>query len=135
MGTFYLHTQEISSVAFIVSLPVGCLITNILIVNNFRDVDEDRNSNKKTLAVILGKEFTRWQYILLIMISYFTSIVLYYRFNFNLWIFLPIATIPISLILIKMLFTLKDEELNRTLELSAKFAGLYGLLLSIGLIL
>ncbi len=135
MGTFYLHTQEISSVAFIVSLPVGCLITNILIVNNFRDVDEDRNSNKKTLAVILGKEFTRWQYILLIMISYFTSIVLYYRFNFSLWIFLPIATIPISLILIKMLFTLKDEELNRTLELSAKFAGLYGLLLSIGLIL
>jgi 1,4-dihydroxy-2-naphthoate octaprenyltransferase len=135
MGTFYLHTQEISSVAFIVSLPVGCLITNILIVNNFRDVDEDRNSNKKTLAVILGKEFTRWQYILLIMISYFTSIVLYFRFNFSLWIFLPIATIPISLILIKMLFTLKDEELNRTLELSAKFAGLYGLLLSIGLIL
>jgi 1,4-dihydroxy-2-naphthoate octaprenyltransferase len=135
MGTFYLHTQEISAVAFIVSLPVGCLITNILIVNNFRDVDEDRNSNKKTLAVILGKEFTRWQYILLIMISYFTSIVLYFRFNFSLWIFLPIATIPISLILIKMLFTLKDEELNRTLELSAKFAGLYGLLLSIGLIL
>jgi 1,4-dihydroxy-2-naphthoate polyprenyltransferase len=135
MGTFYLHTQEISSVAFIVSLPVGCLITNILIVNNFRDVDEDRNSNKKTLAVILGKEFTRWQYILLIMISYFTSIVLYFRFNFSLWIFLPVATIPISLILIKMLFTLKDEELNRTLELSAKFAGLYGLLLSIGLIL
>jgi len=135
MGTFYLHTQEISFVAFIVSLPVGCLITNILIVNNFRDVDEDRNSNKKTLAVILGKEFTRWQYILLIMISYFTSIALYFRFNFSLWIFLPVATIPISLILIKMLFTLKDEELNRTLELSAKFAGLYGLLLSIGLIL
>jgi 1,4-dihydroxy-2-naphthoate polyprenyltransferase len=135
MGTFYLHTQEISAVAFIVSLPVGCLITNILIVNNFRDIDEDRNSNKKTLAVILGKEFTRWQYILLIMISYFTSIVLYFKFNFSLWILLPTATIPISLILIKMLYTLKDEELNRTLELSAKFAGLYGLLLSIGLIL
>ena len=135
MGTFYLHTQEISAVAFIASLPVGCLITNILIVNNFRDVDEDRDSNKKTLAVILGKEFTRWQYILLIMISYFTSFALYFSFDFSLWIFLPTATIPISLILIKMLFTLNGEELNRTLELSAKFAGLYGLLLSIGLIL
>jgi hypothetical protein len=34
-----------------------------------------------------------------------------------------------------MLYTLKGEELNKTLELSAKFAGLYGLCLSIGLML
>ena len=135
MGTYYLHTQEISSLAFIVSLPVGSLITNILIVNNFRDVEEDRNSNKKTLAVILGKEFTRWQYILLIIISYLTSFGLFFNFNFSLWIFLPVTTIPISVVLIKMLFTLKGEELNKTLELSAKFAGLFGLLLSVGLII
>ena len=134
MGTYYLHTQEISALAFVVSLPVGSLITNILIVNNFRDVEEDRNSNKKTLAVLLGKEITRWQYILLIIISYLTSFGLFFIFKFSPWIFLPIVTIPISMVLIKMLFTLKGEELNKTLELSAKFAGLYGLLLSIGLI-
>ena len=135
MGTYYLHTQEISSLAFLVSLPVGSLITNILIVNNYRDIEEDRNSNKKTLAVILGKEITRWQYIFLIIISYLTSFGLFFIFNFSPWIFLPIVTIPISIILIKMLFTLKGEELNKTLELSAKFAGLYGLLLSVGLII
>jgi len=135
MGTYYLHTQKITSLAFVVSLPVGSLITNILIVNNFRDVEEDRNSNKKTLVVILGKEITRWQYILLIIISYLTSFGLFFIFKFSLWIFLPIITIPISIVLIKMLFTLKGEELNKTLELSAKFAGLYGLLLSVGLII
>jgi len=43
--------------------------------------------------------------------------------------------LPIAMILMKMLYTLKGEELNKTLELSAKFAGLFGLLLSIGLIL
>jgi 1,4-dihydroxy-2-naphthoate octaprenyltransferase len=135
MGTYYLHTQEISTIALIVSFPVGSLITNILIVNNFRDVEEDRNSNKKTLAVILGKEITRWQYIFLIIISYLTSFGLYFIFKFSLWIFLPISTSPLSIVLVKMLFTLKGEELNKTLELSAKFAGLYGLLLSIGLII
>ena len=135
MGTYYLHTQEISALAFIVSLPVGSLITNILIVNNFRDVEEDRDSNKKTLAVILGKEFSRWQYILFIIISYLTSFGLYFIFKFSLWIFLPVSTIPLSIVLIKMLFTVKGEELNNTLELTAKFAGLYGLLLSVGLIL
>lgn len=135
MGTYYLHTEVISTLAFIVSLPVGSLITNILIVNNFRDVEEDRNSNKKTLTVILGKEFSRWQYIFFILISYLTSFSLYFIFNFSTWIFLPITTIPVSIILIRMLYTLKGEELNKTLELSAKFAGLYGLLLSVGLII
>ena len=135
MGTFYLHTQEISFLSFIVSIPVGALITNILVVNNFRDIEEDREANKKTLAVILGREFSRWQFIILILISYLTSFSLYFQFDFDFGIFLPFVTIPISFILMKMLYRLKGEELNKTLELSAKFAGVYGLCLSIGLIL
>lgn len=134
MGTYYLHTQEISLLSFIVSIPVGALITNILVVNNFRDVEEDTVANKKTLAVILGREFSRWQFIILNIISYLTSVVLYLKFDFNFWVLLPFVTIPISIILIKMLYNLKGEELNKTLELSAKFSGLYGLLFSIGLI-
>jgi 1,4-dihydroxy-2-naphthoate octaprenyltransferase len=135
MGTYYLHTQEISMIAFLVSVPVGALITNILVVNNYRDIEEDREANKKTLAVILGRPFSRWQFIFLILVSYITSTVLYLYFNYNLWIFLPFATLPLAIILIKMLYTLNGEALNKTLELSAKFAGLYGLLFSIGLIL
>jgi 1,4-dihydroxy-2-naphthoate octaprenyltransferase len=135
MGTFYLHTQEISLLSFIVSIPVGALITNILVVNNFRDIEEDRESNKKTLAVILGKVFTRWQFIVLIILSYLASAILFFQFNFNAWIFLPFITIPIAVSLIKMLYTLKGEELNKTLELSAKFSALYGLLFSVGLII
>lgn len=135
MGTFYLHTQEISILSFLVSIPVGALITNILVVNNFRDIEEDRDANKNTLAVILGRNFSRWQFILLIVISYLISFILYFQFNFNLWIFLPLATIPVSIILIRMLYRLRGEDLNKTLELSAKFAGLFGLLFAIGLIL
>lgn len=135
MGTFYLHTQEISLLALIVSIPVGALITNILVVNNFRDVDEDREANKNTLAVIMGKTFSKWQFIIMIAISYLTTIILLLKFNFDYWILLPFLTLPMATLLIKMLNTYKGEELNKTLELSAKFAGLFGLLLSVGLIL
>jgi 1,4-dihydroxy-2-naphthoate octaprenyltransferase len=135
MGTFYLHTQEISILSFIVSIPVGALITNILIVNNYRDIEEDREANKKTLAVILGRTFSRWQFIFLILFSYMTSAILHFHFSYNFWIFLPFATLPLAIILNKMLYTLSGEALNKTLELSAKFAGLYGLLFSIGLII
>lgn len=135
MGTFYLHTQEISLLALVVSIPVGALITNILVVNNFRDIEEDREASKITLAVLIGRNYTRWQFILLMTLSYLTIIMLHFHFNYSLWIFLPVITLPIAMILMKMLYTLKGEELNKTLELSAKFAGLFGLLLSIGLIL
>ena len=135
MGTFYLHTQEISLLSFVASIPVGALITNILIVNNYRDIEEDRKANKLTLAVLFGKTFTRWQYIILFLVCYLISIVLYFQFNYGFWIFLPYVTIPVTIILIKMLYTFKGEELNKTLELTARLAGLYGLLFSIGLII
>jgi 1,4-dihydroxy-2-naphthoate octaprenyltransferase len=135
MGTFYIHTQEISLLAVVVSIPAGALITNILVVNNYRDIEEDREANKKTLAVLMGRVFSRWQFILLVTLAYLTTILLHIYFNYSIWILLPLSTIPIAVILIKMFYTLNGEELNKTLELSAKFAGLFGLLFSIGLIL
>jgi 1,4-dihydroxy-2-naphthoate octaprenyltransferase len=135
MGTFYLHTQDISLLSFVASIPVGALITNILIVNNYRDIEEDREANKRTLAVLLGRTFTRWQYIVLIAICYLISLILNFQFNYSFWIFLPYLTIPLTIILVRMLYKYKGEELNKTLELTARFAGLYGLLFSIGLII
>lgn len=135
MGTFYLHTQEISILALIASIPVGSLITNILVVNNFRDIDEDHEANKNTLAVIFGRSFSKWQFIILMALSYLTSIILLLKFSYSYWILLPFLTLPLAALLVKMLNTLKGEALNKTLELSAKFAGLFGLLFSIGLIL
>ncbi|MDP4116682.1 MAG: 1,4-dihydroxy-2-naphthoate polyprenyltransferase [Bacteroidota bacterium] len=136
MGTYYLHTQEITLTSFLVSIPVGALITNILVVNNFRDVDEDRAANKFTLAVILGRTFSKYQLIISIMISYLIPLILFLQVKsdvFSGWIFLPLLSLPIAFTTIKMLYTLKGEALNKTLELTAKLSAIYGLLFSIGL--
>jgi 1,4-dihydroxy-2-naphthoate octaprenyltransferase len=135
MGTFYLHTQQFSFVSFLASLPVGALTTNILVVNNYRDIAEDKAAGKNTLAVVLGRSFSRWEFIILLFVSYAVSLILFLKYNFNFWIFLPYITIPFAIYLIRMLFELKGEALNKTLELTAKFAGIYGLLFSAGLIL
>ena len=135
MGTYYVQTHEFTSLSFLVSIPVGALITNILVVNNYRDIEEDRSANKNTLAVIFGKTFTRSQYILLLIASFIIPIVLFINYHFSYWIFLPCLTLPFGINLIKMLFTLEGTELNKALELSAKFSALFGTLFSIGLIL
>ena len=135
MGTFYLHTHEISFLAFIISVPVGAVTTNILVVNNYRDINEDKEAGKITMAVIIGKYFTKIEFIFLLVLCYTVSMILHLNFDYSYWVFLPYLTIPIAIVLTRMLMIYKDEELNKTLELSAKFSGIYGLLLSIGLIL
>lgn len=135
MGTYYLHHIEFTFTSFLVSIPVGALITNILIVNNFRDIEEDKLSGKNTLAVLLGKKFSQYQYIFFLLITYFIPFILYLKFNFNETIFLPYLGLPIAIILVKMIFSYQGQQLNKTLEVTAIFSALYGLLFSIGLIL
>lgn len=135
MGTYYLHTHEFNLLSFLISLPVGALTTNILIVNNYRDIDEDKSADKNTLAVILGRTFTRTEFMILMLISFIVPFFLFYFYDFRLWIFLPYITIPFAVIIVKMLFTMRGEQLNKTLELTAKFSALYGLLFAAGIIL
>lgn len=135
VGTYYLHAQQFTFLAFLISLPVGALITNILIVNNYRDIEEDKTAGKNTLAVLLGREFSRYEYVFFILISFFIPFLLHFKYDFNIWIFLPYITLPIAITLVKMIYALTGIQLNKTLELSAKFSALYGLLLSIGIIL
>lgn len=135
MGTYYLHTTEFTLLSFLISLSVGAVTTNILVVNNFRDIEEDRAAGKKTLAVYIGRSLTRFQFILFLLLCYIVLIILFAQYNFSYWIFLPFTTLPFAVLLIKMLFNFKGTELNKTLELTAKFSGIYGLLLAIGLII
>lgn len=135
MGTFYLHTNELSVAAFLSSIPVGSLITNILVVNNYRDIEEDRIAGKNTLAVKLGKTFTQYQFVFLIVVSFLTPLALFIFFDFRFWIFLPYLTLPVVYKIIKMLFTYDGVQLNNTLELTAKLSAVYGILFSAGIIL
>ena len=135
VGTYYLHTNDLSIVSFISSIPVGALVTNILVVNNYRDIEEDKTAGKKTLAVKLGKNFTRYQFIFLIVLSFLVPLILFIFFNASIFIFLPYLTLPIAYKVISMIYTLNGTQLNSTLELTARLSAIYGLLFSAGIIL
>ncbi len=135
VGTYYVQVVEISTLVLWASIPVGALITNILVVNNYRDIDEDKEVGKKTLAVKMGKRFTRYQYLIFMVLSYLILFVVYFTYNQSFFVFLPFLTLPIALRLIRMIFTFKGEELNKTLELTAKLSAFYGLLFAVGILL
>lgn len=135
VGTYYVQAHGLSAFVYWASIPVGALITNILVVNNFRDREEDQFNGKNTLAVILGARFTQVQYLFFMIISYAVPFVVYLTFRKSIFVFLPLLSLPVAVKLIKMIYTLKGKELNRTLALTAKLSGIYGLLFAAGILL
>ncbi|MBU2506265.1 MAG: 1,4-dihydroxy-2-naphthoate polyprenyltransferase [Bacteroidetes bacterium] len=135
LGSYYVQTLQLNSVVFLASIPVGALITNILIVNNYRDIAGDKASGKVTLAVKFGESFTQFQFTFFVIISYLVPIIIYVFFTQRLVILLPLLTFPIALKSIIMIFSLRGTALNNTLELSAKLSSIYGVLFSVGFLL
>jgi len=70
LGTYFVMTGSLSMTAVWAALPVAALVTAILVVNNLRDIGEDRAAGKRTLATFLGEASTRIEFLLLLVTAY-----------------------------------------------------------------
>ncbi len=62
VGTAYVQLEGLPWATWVVSVPVGLLSCAMLVVNNLRDIPTDRETGKRTLAVVLGDWRTRLLY-------------------------------------------------------------------------
>ena len=64
--TCYLQTGSFNNlyITLPTSLAVGLLAANVLVVNNYRDMDDDKAVNKRTTVVIFGRRVMSWCYLL-----------------------------------------------------------------------
>ncbi len=61
-ATYFVQAETISLTAWWIGSAIGALSSNILVVNNYRDVETDRAACKRTLVVRLGRRFAQWQF-------------------------------------------------------------------------
>jgi 4-hydroxybenzoate polyprenyltransferase len=61
-GTFHVQAGFVSQEVILLGLACGLVVNNILVVNNYRDIDEDLQANKRTLVVLLGRRWALVQY-------------------------------------------------------------------------
>jgi 1,4-dihydroxy-2-naphthoate octaprenyltransferase len=61
-GTFHVQAGFVSQEVILLGLACGLVVNNILVVNNYRDIDEDIQANKRTLVVLLGRRWALVQY-------------------------------------------------------------------------
>jgi 1,4-dihydroxy-2-naphthoate polyprenyltransferase len=135
IGTYYVQTLEITPLAVASAVPVGALITAILVVNNLRDADTDREAGKRTLAVLLGRRGARFEYLALLVIAYVAPAVLLLFFDQRAWVLLPLLTLPLAIRLWQDVLHTLGPALNRTLAGTAQLAFVYSIAFAVGLML
>lgn len=138
VGTGYLQSLTFEPLYLWASIPMGCLITAILVVNNLRDIPTDRRANKRTLAVILGERFAKAEYVVLLGVAALVPVVLVWggaTFPVLLPLFGMWRTKPLTDIVLAVSATSDRRILNRVLKGTAELALLFGVLFAIGLAL
>lgn len=135
-GTAYLQAGAWSAMALAASVPVGLLVTSIIVVNNLRDLPTDRGVGKRTVAVRLGDPLTRTQYALFIAFAYLAVTVLAFSAPERRWLLLPWLTIPLGVRLVQRVGGgVAGRDLNPVLVRTGQLLLVFGVLLAAGLML
>jgi 1,4-dihydroxy-2-naphthoate octaprenyltransferase len=69
MGTTYVQAESFPLASFFAAVGIGALACAILVANNLRDIPTDREVGKRTLAVVLGEQQTRYFYAFLVALA------------------------------------------------------------------
>lgn len=124
--TCMLMMPAITTGIILSSVGIGLMGANVLIVNNYRDADDDLAVGKRTLAVRFGRKFASRLYL----INGYAAVVL----TSSVWLALPPATwvVPIAYlvlhtILYRALITRQGRALNPLLGLTALLMLAYSL--------
>lgn len=134
-GTYYVQALHMTRLAIWSSLPMGFLITAILVVNNLRDIETDRAAGKKTLAVRLGAQGTRWEYLLLCIGAYLVPLCLWLFDIAPIGVMLSWLSLYMVVKLVRLVWTQNGRVLNQALAGTGQLALWFSLLFAFGLIL
>lgn len=132
-GSAYLQTLSLSGTALLASVPVGFLITAILVVNNLRDIDTDRTVGKRTLAVRIGEPATRRQYRLLVLGSYVVPPIIWVVTGRAPLFLLTWLTLPLAISNVRTVSYARGPALNLMLKRTGQLNLLFGLALAVAL--
>jgi 1,4-dihydroxy-2-naphthoate octaprenyltransferase len=135
VGTYWLQTGTTTALVWLLATAVGAIITAIIVVNDLRDIDQDRAANKRTVSVRIGVRATKVEYGVLMALPYalLTALVVVRA--------LPVASLHVWLSLAlgervsRRGLTQSGLRLNDSLAQSGKTALVFSLLFAVGVII
>jgi 1,4-dihydroxy-2-naphthoate polyprenyltransferase len=135
-GSYYVQVEELAWMPFALSIPVGCLATAILVVNNLRDIETDRRAGKTTLAVRLGRDATRRLFVWLLAVAFAAAPVAVLVADAPAWALIALAAAPLAQPPLRAVLTRTDgPSLNGALAGIGTLLAAFSVLLSVGLLI
>jgi 1,4-dihydroxy-2-naphthoate octaprenyltransferase len=134
-GSAFVQAGHVPTLAWLAAVPVGCLATAILVVNNVRDVETDVAAGKRTLPVRFGRRFGVIEYWALLALSFVVPFVpALARACYGAGL-LPCLTLPLALRLAAAVARERGPALNLVLARTARLMFLFGMLLGASILL
>ncbi len=133
-GTYYVQVGSVSAAAWWMSVPVGLIITAILVVNNLRDLENDHAAGKHTLAVRIGANATKVEYVLFLAIAYLLLPALIAAKIVPLAAMLAWLSLPLAIQSTRRVLTQTGRPLNAALAGTGQTAFVFSLLFWIGIL-
>jgi 1,4-dihydroxy-2-naphthoate octaprenyltransferase len=130
-GSFYLQRLTLDATTWIGGFAVGSLAVVILAINNLRDIDNDRASNKRTLAARFGATFARTEIIVFALAPFVCVIAIAYL-RHSMTLLLPMLGLIPALALLLRVTRSRGAELNRCLALAGALEWIFGILYVVG---
>lgn len=126
VGTVWLQSDIIPHEAWFAGAGVGCFATAVLVANNLRDIETDREAGKRTLTVLIGERLSRVFYAVLVLAP-FGVVAFFGLFYPNL-----LYTWFLLLLVIPMVIIVATARTAKELILTLKLTSIAGLLYGIG---
>ena len=133
--TYYVQLHTVTWQVFLSSIACGMVIDGLLIVNNYRDRDNDKRDGKQTLVVQIGEKATERFYLTLGITATLIGIVFWLNGHVLAFVLPFIYLIFHIFTWLKMRSINHGRELNVCLEETARNILIYGLCVSVGLLL
>jgi len=134
LGAYYVQTERWAWTPVLVSLPVAFLVTAILHANNMRDIEDDRRSGKRTVATLIGRRWSCYEYYVLVGSAYLALLALVLTGILPWTALIALATVPLAARAVRLTATATHpRRLNAVLANTAHLHMRFGLLLSLGL--
>lgn len=148
VGTYYIAWAALHPLTFqgldallqlpreiwVIGLPVGALVTNVMLIDDIRDRHFDAQKGWRTFAVRFGLSGIRAEYLALSILAYLLPLAFWLWLGCSAWIFLPLLTLPLARNVWRAVSTLDQTKDLIMMSPRASYLSLiYSALLAVGI--
>jgi 1,4-dihydroxy-2-naphthoate polyprenyltransferase len=135
VGTYWVQSGATSLLAWLMAIAIGAPVTAIIVVNNLRDIVQDRLADKRTVAVRIGVRATRYEYLALMALPYALLTIAVIDRALPPATLLAWSSLPLAARATRRVFLQTGRQLNAALAETGQTGLLYAALFAVGVLL